>query len=391
VAGGRIDAGPDGSATGVLRESACDLVTGHIKEPDVAVQQRYLADGLRECLEAGLTSVQTNDAGSLAAYQALDARGELPLRVHLTLQADELQAPFRSESGMLCVERVKLFVDGALGADTALLREKDGSVHGIRIHPQEELDAMVARTHRAGLRVEAHAIGDAAAAAALTSFERAGLARADRPVLTHCQVLGADLIERMARTGVIANVQPTFVPTDAAWVRQRIAPDVLPFSYAWKSLINAGVQVAGGSDCPVETCHPLQGIFDAVYRPARHVTEPPTASADVFLPEQRLSFPQALAIYTLGAQFAACRETVRGSIAVGFDCDLTVLDRDVALDPAQLTKASVSKVVVGARLRYDKKTAQPSAKPPARNNGPYASGKGGDPLQRCRCPHIHLA
>jgi predicted amidohydrolase YtcJ len=63
-------------------------------------------------------------------------------------------------------QALRLFVDGALGADTALLREKDGSVHGIRIHPQEELDAMVARTHRAGLRVEAHAIGDAAAAAA---------------------------------------------------------------------------------------------------------------------------------------------------------------------------------------------------------------------------------
>jgi len=384
---GTIDVNEDGVATGVLREGAVDLVVGHIKEPDSSVQAKYLLDGLNECLRNGLTSVQTNDIGSLPVYKELDQKGLLPIRVHLTAGLADIMTPFRSESGMLVCDRIKVFSDGALGANTAAIRNPDGTHRGILMHSQEELNQIVSTANERGFRIEAHAIGDAAAEACLDAFAHAKLSRKDRPIITHCQVLGPDLISRIASQGAIANVQPTFVPTDAAWVKERLSKDKLPYSYCWKRLIGAGIQVVGSSDCPVETCQPLKGMFDAVFRPSSHVSEPPTTDEDVFLPEERLKFHQALALYTSGAQFAACMDSRRGRLEAGFDADFTVLDRNVAVDAALLTKATVTHVVVDGSVRYSAEKDGANATPhPPRNNGPYASGKGGDPLLRCRCP-----
>ena len=124
-----------------------------------------------------------------------------------------------------------------------------------------------------------HAIGDAAAEAAIDAMQAAvtlaekakaegtaleGLLGAPpetwRPVLTHCQVLGPDLIARMAKLGVVADVQPSFVPTDARFVFERINASIHPWSYAWRTMMAEGVHVAGGSDAPVEPPRPFLGM-----------------------------------------------------------------------------------------------------------------------------------
>jgi Amidohydrolase family len=180
----------------------------------------------------------------------------------------------------------------------------------------------------------------------LDAFDAAGVLACERPVLTHCQVLDSELIERMATGGVIANVQPSFVPTDMRWVQQRLSPVQLQYSYAWKvrimlisptqvqtvqlprpllhsllppiqTLLDRGVCVAGGSDAPIETCSPLVGMFDAIHRQARSPPASVEASRssdlegstacsepDVFRPEESLSFSEALWIYTVGAAYA---------------------------------------------------------------------------------------
>ena len=101
----------------------------------------------------------------------------------------------------------------------------------------------------------------------------------DRPVLTHCQILGEDLIKKMVSQGVVANIQPSFVPTDSMWVEKRLCLfqfasvfmmclrlSDLQYGYAWKTLIQNGVVCAGGSDAPIETHEPLVGMYDAIFR-----------------------------------------------------------------------------------------------------------------------------
>jgi predicted amidohydrolase YtcJ len=119
---------------------------------------------------------------------------------------------------------------------------------------------------------EVHAIGDDAAEAVLEAFEKAGVRPEDRPILTHCQILGPDLMDTMARLGVIANVQPQvrstqthlpstranqwptigvvpvgwqFVTTDSLWLHKRVQPEVLPYCYAWKTMLDKGESLAG--------------------------------------------------------------------------------------------------------------------------------------------------
>jgi predicted amidohydrolase YtcJ len=145
----------------------------------------------------------------------------------------------------LLMERVKIFSDGSLGAETAALRvfSKDSTDaapamndKGVLVYERSVLADMIVEAYRAGYRVEIHAIGDAAAEQVLTALDDSEVMLASaqspgeavrfcgrgesqerhrhwRPILTHCQVLGADLIERMAEKGIVANVQPSFVPT----------------------------------------------------------------------------------------------------------------------------------------------------------------------------------
>lgn len=221
-----------------------------------------------------LSSVTYLFLGVCRAYKELQAQEALPLRIFLTPVHADLQrspvdsngiaglAPFRppcfsgdsvqaeacSMESRLLMERVKIFSDGSLGAETAALRvfseEKkdttDGAPamndKGVLVYERSVLADMIVEAYNAGYRVEIHAIGDAAAEQVLTALDdseailASALSPADavqfcgrsesqerrrhwRPILTHCQVLGADLIERMAEKGIVANVQPSFVPT----------------------------------------------------------------------------------------------------------------------------------------------------------------------------------
>jgi predicted amidohydrolase YtcJ len=293
-------------------------------------------------------------------YAQLQAEGDLPLRVELTTSSDEEGRPPPGDhptAALLRCGRAKIFGDGSLGAETAALRSDyihelsptSGANRGQMIFGPAELAQRVRGAAVEGYRLEVHAIGDAAAEAVLDAFEAelgppppaaaatAGAAadavpdtdadtgasatgaRADagadvsvplssraRPVLTHCQVLGDDLIARMAVLGVVANIQPSFVPTDARFVSQRLAASVHRTSYAWRSLLAAGVWCAGGSDAPVELPWPLLGMHDAMARAARPEgggaaeRSAAPAACDIFLPEERLDslFEQVEAVTT---------------------------------------------------------------------------------------------
>jgi predicted amidohydrolase YtcJ len=288
--------------------------------------------GVQQCLANGLTSLQSNDGGMGAweHYSAMEEAGTLPLRIFLTVNIDDI-TPGGSDSGggigglgggaakappagsttpggLVKCERVKLFGDGSLGAETAAIRgaynSEDGQEQpaaapeeGVLIQPDDELAAKMVEAKRQGYRLEIHAIGDRAAASVLDGLEAAGVTPQDRAVITHCQLLGADLIARMAKLKCIANIQPQFVVTDAPFARARVPARIQEHAYVWKTLLEKGIPCAGGSDAPVEAPTPLIGMHDAIFR---HGVGADPATA--YKPEQALSFAEALALYTQGAE-----------------------------------------------------------------------------------------
>ncbi|KAE9119513.1 hypothetical protein PF005_g8287 [Phytophthora fragariae] len=308
---GAIDV-DDKGVTGILREDAVQIVEKHANEPSLDLRVQYFRDALKRCVSLGLTAVHTNDEDAWRVYAKLQGEEGLPVRVYLTPSIHELGQPSTPKpgdcSGLLSCHRMKIFSDGSLGAETAALRVPYKGSHnkGILMNSDEEIVKKITDATRAGYRLEIHAIGDRAAEQVLTALSAAHVGPEKRPILTHCQILGEDLISQMREQGVIGNIQPSFTVTDAAYVRKRLEDDVISYSYCWKRMLENGVACAGGSDAPIETCNPFQGIYDAIYR---HKLNRPQ---DVFLPEEQLSFDEALALYTKGGAFAAMEEDALG-------------------------------------------------------------------------------
>lgn len=395
VAGGIIDRDENGVPTGILREHAITELLKPLtqKEEPAEEQLESLRIGLSECVKRGVTAVQTNDSKTLGnishawkLYTQLADQKKLVCRVFLTVGVEELgtdavpPAGSQHPSGLLSCDRVKIWTDGGLGASTAALIEPysdDPQNSGVLQLTPEEIDGAVQKIKSSGFRVEAHAIGDRAATILADVFARSFTSN-DRPIITHCQILNPGLVKTFARTGIIANVQPQFVPSDASIVRSRLGNETerFQYSYPWKTLISSGVRVAGGSDAPVEAPSPLVGIADAM----DHVIHA----------HERLTFAEALEMYTLGAAYAANADARVGALESGMEADLVVLSIRCpasALTSAELRHAEVERVLVQGKQVYAASSVQPP--PPAlKTSGRNSAGSSGlmRHWRRGRCP-----
>ncbi|CAH0519820.1 unnamed protein product [Peronospora belbahrii] len=380
---GAIDADEEG-VTGIVREHAVQIVEKHAIEPSLDLRVKYYKNALRRCVSSGLTAVHTNDEDAWHVYTKLQNKECLPVRVYLTPSFDELGKPTIPKpgdcNGLVSCHRMKIFSDGSLGAETAALRVpyKGTCNKGILMNSDEDLVKKISDANNAGYRVEIHAIGDRAAEQVLKALRNADVGPQRRPILTHCQILGEDLILQMHEQGVIGNIQPSFAVTDAVYVRKRLQDDVIPFSYCWKRMLDGAVMCAGGSDAPIETCNPFQGLYDAMYR------HKPDRPEEVFLPKERLLFHEALALYTKGGAFAAMEENRLGHIASGFYADFVVLRKDVTQDHrALLTPNLVDSVWVNGKktYQYDPAAFKKSQHDLSKSSLP---GKNG-PKRVCQC------
>ncbi|MCY3412565.1 MAG: amidohydrolase [Candidatus Heimdallarchaeota archaeon] len=330
----------NGQLTGILKENAMELVSTLI-QVDRNKRKALIQLGLEECLRLGLTMVQTNDAKAWDIYKEIQEENNLPIRVSLTPYHKEmdLAPPAGTSIGLLYCDRVKLFADGSLGARTAAMREEyaDEPIKGIPIYTQEELNNLVREATERGYRVEIHAIGDKAAEITINAIEHGGAT--DRPILTHAQILGKDLIDRMQALGIIANIQPPFIITDGNWVDKRVGDtERRKYSYAWKTLIDRGIQVSGGSDAPIESPNPLLGMYSAMYREVNN--------GKVWREEECISFDQALRLYTSAAAYTSKMEDRIGKLHPGYKADFVVVSEDVIDNPRLLKTALIEEVYI---------------------------------------------
>ena len=369
--GGQLDRGPDGKLNGIVRETALEAVKKAIPRLTQAQVEQYVLDMGAAAAAAGLVGVHSDDLGPegcdwpvmQAAFDALAARNACPIRLWQeweapnpeTLAQTVLAQPLRSFQGtpFLKVGNIKILADGSLGARTALLREDyhdDPGNRGIAVYTQPELDAIVQACHRSDLQVACHAIGDGACAMFVEAVEKA-MAQAPKPLchrVVHCQFGDEALYRRMAALGMGADIQPAFVPSDAPLVPSRMGTGArMTQSYAWKTLLDLGVVLGGGSDAPVEPHAPLWGIHCAVNRPASHTDDTP------YLPQQSLTVEEAVSLYTTGAATLARAEQDMGTLEAGKLADLVVLDRDIfAVPKTEIKDLTVTLTMLGGRPTF---------------------------------------
>ena len=360
--GGEIVLDPEtGEPTGVLKDEAMALVTRIIPEPSEQELDNALDDAIAHALSKGVT--QTHHMGSwrdLETFRRARATGRLRMRVYsvVPISTWERLDAFIQEEGrgddILWWGGVKGFVDGSLGSTTAWFYEPytdDPTTSGLLTTDTASLREWALAGDSAGLQLIIHAIGDRANDWLLDLYEEAA-ERAGwedrRYRIEHAQHLSPEAFSRIADLHVIPAMQPYHAIDDGRWAERRIGQDRTQTTYAFRSLLDAGAQVAFGSDWTVAPMDVLDGIYAAVTR--RTIDG---ASPGGWVPDQKISVEEALIAYTWGSARAGFMEEKLGRLKPGRYADLVVLSQDLfEVDRTEIPDVEVEMTLVGGEIVF---------------------------------------
>ena len=363
----------DGIPTGRLSPEAGRRVLA--MQPPRPLEQR-LAEArmaLADLRQFGVTTIHDiTPPDMFPVYQTLLNEGELTTRVYARPTLDRfphqaaLGLPRNFGSEFLMLGGFKGFVDGIMGASSAMFYEPfdHNGEFGIwrdMMEPPGTMERLLLAADSAGYWPQVHAIGDFAIDTLLALLERVEEVngpREDRRFrVIHAQHLrGPETAQRMASLGVIAEVQPFHAIDDMRWMEQRIGSERIRWTYAFRTLEEAGVLLSFGSDWPGTqaswyTANPLMGMYAAVMRQTLE-GEP----AEGWIPEERISSESALRAYTVNNAYAEGMEHRKGRLAPGFLADLVILDQNpLTIAPETLPSVQVDLTMVDGRIVFERK------------------------------------
>lgn len=360
--GGEIVKDPEtGEPAGVFKDTAMVLISRHVPRWDDAARLRRARAALRHAAELGVTGLHDMLPGypPIETYQQLRSAGELTCRITFfsPLASVDRWGAVRIGRGFgddwLQLGGCKAFADGSLGSTTAWFFEPYADAPETRGLPMPAmLDGSMrdnlATCGRLGLQPAIHAIGDRAIRELLDHF--AATENLERPRIEHAQHIDPKDFARFASQQVIASVQPYHAADDGRWAEKRIGAERSASTYAFRSLLDAGVMVAFGSDWPVAPLSPWLAMEAAVTRQTLDGAHP-----DGWVPAQKVSIEEALLAYTRGSAYASFDEADRGVLRPGALADLIVLDRDVlTIDATEISEVNVNLTVVGGRVVWER-------------------------------------
>ena len=367
---GKVVRDASGEATGALKEWAGELVASKMPKPTRAERLAALRNGIRAANKFGLTRVQSagQDFEYLDLYDELRRNGDLTLRFYV---AYFLNPPELRPADMEKIEKarqtyhdewisggvVKTMLDGVVEAHTAAMLtpySDDPSQSGKLFWNPEKYKAAVLELDKRGLQIFTHAIGDKAVRTALDAYEdaaRTNHTHDARPRIEHIETITAEDIPRFGKLGVIASVQPLHLYPDEdtldIWARN-VGPERAQRAWSFHSIQADGGHLAFGSDWPVVTMNPWEGLQTGV---TRKTSEGKPEGG--FVPSEAVSLEEGIKAYTLGAAFAGRRDEEEGSLEMGKLADLIIVDQDLFKIPAsKIDKTRVMLTMVGGKVVY---------------------------------------
>jgi predicted amidohydrolase YtcJ len=257
--------------------------------------------------------------------------------------------------GRLRAVGAKFFDDGALGSRGAWLKRPYADkpdTTGNQLHSDAELRTLEDRAAAAGFQVATHAIGDAANAQVIRTYEwlngKYGTNRRWR--IEHAQIVDCADLPRIGAGHMIASMQPTHQTSDRLMAEKRLDPARLKCAYAWQSMLKTGAKLAFGTDFPVESPNPFPGLSAAISR--EDVNGQPPGG---WYPAQRVTLGEALHAYTRGAAYAGFAEDRMGALDPGKWADFIIVDRDpTKVNPQDLARTQVLETWVAGKKVWER-------------------------------------
>jgi predicted amidohydrolase YtcJ len=362
-AGGTYDRDANGNLTGRVTDNARDRIDAVGRRRTFAGEEaaKRDRDGLayisKQFVRFGLTSV-CHESGNLLALQQVRERGDLLHRVSYEAEGKELEAMLSGgiESGfgdefLRFGATSEHTADGSFSERTmALSIPYPGRTDGYKgnvTESQQDLNAWCERVHRAGIQMNCHANGDVAIDHVLSAYERALRVRpqADaRPKITHCTLVNDDLVRRIKAIGAV----PALFTSYAYYNPDKFhfyGEQLMQRCMAYRTLLDAGIPAAAGSDFDPGPFSPLMGVQGMVTRTGWN--------GEVWGVNQRITVAEALRVNTLNGAYATREEHLKGSITPGKYADFVMLAEDLhSVDPGTIKDIKVVNTVVGGISRY---------------------------------------
>ena len=358
--GGEMIRGADGRLTGLLKDTAMELVTRAMPPPTLDAVLRRARAALAHAASLGVTTLQDITASALEfeAYRMLDEAGELTARISSIANYETQHPPGERATSSLWLRSGgrKFFADGSMGSSTAAFFEPytdDPGSRGLLIYDPDQLEQLVGEVLASGQQPVVHAIGDRANALVLDIFERlrdrAAAGCRWRPRIEHAQVVRVEDRARFKSLGVVASIQPSHCIDDMRWAEARIGSARSAQAYNVRSFVDAGVRVAFGTDWFVAPLNPMLGLYAAITRQF-----PDGTPGDGWFPEERIELAQAVECYTRGSAYAEFAEHHKGMLRAGYLADLVILSRDLfALPPRDILETRPVLTMAGGRVVFD--------------------------------------
>jgi predicted amidohydrolase YtcJ len=358
ISGGIVEK-KNGKLTGILIDNATDPVEKIIGDLPEKEAEKYLKILEEKCFGLGLTGlvecgVKTN---ALELLKKLYRDGSLSISNVLQLSNDSQtidkylsNGPFRE--GSLIVNGVKIYADGALGSRGACLLQPYNDMpgqYGLILTRKEEIKAIAERANKYGWQVATHAIGDSANRMVLRTYAEVLRTKNDkRWRIEHAQVVNYNDYMYFSDYSIIPSVQPTHAISDMPWAINRLGEKRLPEAYAYKALLNLNGWIALGTDFPVEDINPLATFYTAVARKDKS-----GKPANGYMKQNVLSREESLKGMTIWAAKSVFLEKEKGSIEIGKDADLIILDKDIMTIPEnEILNAKVLYTISMAKIKY---------------------------------------
>jgi predicted amidohydrolase YtcJ len=386
VGNGYLEKDPaSGEPTGMLRSCTRYAKTkSPAKRPSKEQELARIAELFHDYNSVGLTSVADRDCspGAIANYQALHEKGDLSVRMMISHGVDAQQKleavqesikkvaahPLRKADSRLRIIGVKCYLDGGMLTGSAYMREPwgvskiysitDPRYRGVLFIEPDKLLPIVRATVESGLQFTAHSVGDGAVTNLVDAYEEVNKTtpiRETRPCITHCNFMTAEAIDRMAKLGVSADIQPAWLYLDSRTLHAQFGEQRTRYFQPLHTLFEKGVIAGGGSDHmqkigslrSVNPYNPFLGMWTTITRQARWYD-------GKMHPEEALTREQAIRFYTMNNAFLLFLDKEVGSLEAGKQADLIVLDRDLLTCPVDdIREAKVLKTWLAGKLVHD--------------------------------------